>query len=134
MKPAFKTYAQHQGMLLPPSMDDLIAAGHPVRIVSNIIDGLNIDPLLAAYKGGGTSSYHPRMMLKVVVYSCLSNVYSSRKMEEACRANIHFMWLAGMQTPDHHTLNRFRSTRLQDVLRTIFNQIVQLLAKKDCSR
>jgi len=130
MKPAFKTYAQHQGMLLPPSLDDLIAAAHPVRIVSNIIDGLNIDPLLAKYKGGGTSSYHPRMMLKVIVYSYLSNVYSSRKMEEACRANIHFMWLAGMQTPDHHTLNRFRSTRLQDVLRTIFNQVVLLLAEE----
>jgi transposase len=46
MKPVFKHYAQHQGMLLPQSLDELIAAGHPVRIISRIIDGLDIDPLL----------------------------------------------------------------------------------------
>ena len=128
MKPVFKTYAQTQGMLLPPSLDALIGAAHPVRTISRVIDGLDIDPLLKKYKGGGTSSYHPRMLLKVVVYAYVSNIYSSRKMEEACRANIHFMWLAGMQYPDHNTINRFRSTRLQDVLRTIFKQVVLLLA------
>jgi len=128
MKPVFKTYAQTQGMLLPPSIDELIDTNHPVRTISQIIEGLDIDPLLKKYKGGGTSSYHPRMLLKVVVYAYISNVYSSRKMEEACRSNIHFMWLAAMQYPDHNTLNRFRSTRLQDVLRTVFKQVVLLLA------
>lgn len=128
MKPVFKNYAQHQAALLPPSLDELIAPAHPVRTINRIIDGLDIDPLIKKYKGGGTSSYHPRMMLKVVVYAYVSNIYSSRKMEEACRANIHFMWLAAMQTPDHNSLNRFRSTRLQDVLRTIFRQVVLLLA------
>lgn len=130
MKPAFKTYAQHQAVLLPQSLDELIAPAHPVRVINRIIDGLDIDPLLKKYKGGGTSSYHPRMMLKLVVYSYVSNIYSSRKMEDACRSNIHFMWLAGRQTPDHHTLNRFRSTRLQEVLRTIFKQVVLLLAEE----
>ena len=128
MKPVFKTYAQTQGMLLPPSLDELIPAHHPVRTISRIIEGLDIDPLLKKYKGGGTSSYHPRMLLKAVVYAYVSNIYSSRKMEEACRTNIHFMWLAGMQYPDHNTINRFRSNRLQDVLRTIFKQVVLLLA------
>lgn len=128
MKPVFKTYAQNQGMLLPPSIDELIDANHPVRTISHIIDGLDIDPLLKKYKGGGTSSYHPRMLLKVVVYAYVSNIYSSRKMEEACKCNIHFMWLAARQTPDHNTLNRFRSTRLQDALRTVFKQVVLLLA------
>ena len=115
-------------MLLPPSIDELIDTNHPVRTISQIIEGLDIDPLLKKYKGGGTSSYHPRMLLKVVVYAYISNIYSSRKMEEACRSNIHFMWLAAMQYPDHNTLNRFRSTRLQDVLRTVFKQVVLLLA------
>lgn len=113
---------------MPPSIDELIDTNHPVRTISQIIEGLDIDPLLKKYKGGGTSSYHPRMLLKVVVYAYISNVYSSRKMEEACRSNIHFMWLAAMQYPDHNTLNRFRSTRLQDVLRTVFKQVVLLLA------
>ena len=113
---------------MPPSIDELIDTNHPVRTISQIIEGLDIDPLLKKYKGGGTSSYHPRMLLKVVVYAYISNVYSSRKMEEACRSNIHFMWLAAMQYPDHNTLNRFRSTRLQGVLRTVFKQVVLLLA------
>jgi transposase len=127
-KPVFKTYAQAQSMLLPPDIDELILPNHPVRTINQIIDGLNIDPLLKKYKGGGTSSYHPRMLLKIVVYAYICNIYSSRKMEEACRSNIHFMWLAAMQHPDHNTLNRFRSTRLQEVLRTIFKQVVLLLA------
>ena len=113
---------------MPPSIDELIDTNHPVRTISQIIEGLDIDPLLKKYKGGGTSSYHPRMLLKVVVYAYISNIYSSRKMEEACRSNIHFMWLAAMQYPDHNTLNRFRSTRLQGVLRTVFKQVVLLLA------
>ena len=128
LKPVFKTYTQTQVMLLPPSLDELIAANHPVRIVNTVLDSLDIEPLLSKYKGGGTSSYHPRMLLKVLIYAYISNIYSSRKIEEACRTNIHFMWLCGMQTPDHNTINRFRGERLKEVLRKIFTQVVQLLA------
>lgn len=70
------------------------------------------------------------MLLKVVVYSYLTNIYSSRKMETAIRENIHLMWLSGMQRPDHHTLNRFRSERLRYTLKTVFVQVVQLLAEQ----
>jgi len=128
LKPVFKTYAQTQVMLLPPSLDELIAANHPVRIVNTVLDSLDIEPLLKKYTGGGTSSYHPRMLLKVLIYAYISNIYSSRKIEEACRTNIHFMWLCGMQTPDHNTINRFRGERLKEVLHRIFTQVVQLLA------
>jgi transposase len=128
LKPVFETYAQNQTMLLPPSLEELIAANHPVRIVNTVLDSLDIEPLLKKYKGGGTSSYHPRMLLKVLVYAYISNIYSSRKIEEACRINIHFMWLCAMQPPDHNTINRFRGERLKEVLRRIFTQVVQLLA------
>ena len=127
-KPVFKAYNQQQPFLLPPSLEDLIGANHPVRIVNDVINRIDISPLLAKYKGGGTSSYHPSMLLKVVVYSYLVNIYSSRKMETAVRENIHLMWLSGMSKPDHHTLNRFRSDRLKGVLKKIFVQVVQLLA------
>ena len=96
-------------MLLPPSIDELIEVNHPVRTVNSVIDSIDLSELLKAYKGGGTSSYHPRMLLKVLVYSYLSNTYSSRKIEEGLKSNIHFMYLAGMQQPDHNTINRFRS-------------------------
>jgi transposase len=126
----FKAYQQHQAMLLPPSLDELIAQGHPVRVVNQVLDKIDIDPLLKKYKGGGSSSFHPRMLLKVLVYSYINNTYSSRKIEAALKENIHYMWLSGMSTPDHNTINRFRSDRLKEVLRQIFTQVVVLLAEE----
>ena len=114
---------------LPPSLEELIVANHPVRIVNEIIDQVNIEPLLKNYKPGGTSTYHPRMMLKVLVYGYLSNIYSSRKMEAALKENIHFMWLAAMSQPDHNTLNRFRSERLKGVIKEVFAQVVRMLTE-----
>lgn len=127
---AFKAYQQHQAMLLPPSLEELIAKGHPVRIVNQVLDKIDIDPLLKKYKGGGSSSFHPRMLLKVLVWSYINNTYSSRRIEAALKENIHYMWLSGMSTPDHHTLNRFRSERLKEVLRQVFTQVVVLLSEE----
>jgi transposase len=127
-KPVFKQYSPTQAFLLPPTFDDLIDANHPVRVVNDVVEKIDLKLLEQQYKGGGTSSYHPKMMLKIMVYSYLLNIYSSRKMEAAVRENIHFMWLSGMQTPDHNTINSFRGHRLKDTLKDIFTQIVQLLA------
>ena len=113
LKAVFKSYNQRQLMLLPPSLDELIEPGHPVRIVDELIDNVNDTSLLKQYKGGGTSSYHPRMLLKVMIYGYLCNIYSSRKMEAALKENIHFIWLSGMNRPDHNTINRFRSEKLK---------------------
>ena len=128
LKVVFKTYDQHQPMLLPPSLGELIPPNHSVRIVNTVIDQIDIDPLIAKYKAGGTSSFHPRMLLKVVVFAYINNIYSSRKIEEAVCSNIFFMWLAAGNTPDHNTINRFRGERLKEVLRQIFTQVVELLA------
>lgn len=128
LKVNFKTYSQHQAMLLPPTLEELIKPNHPVRIVSAVLDKIDIEPLLRTYKTGGTSNYHPLMLLKVVVYAYVNNIYSSRKIEEALEQNIHFMWLSGMNQPDHNTINRFRSDRLKEPLRKIFVQVVELLA------
>jgi transposase len=128
-KVVFKDYTTKQMMLLPPSLEELIPAEHPVRVVDRVLDQINLDPLLKKYKGGGTSSYHPRMLLKVVIYGYLNNVYSSRRIEASVQENIHYMWLSGMSTPDHNTINRFRGERLKDVLKPIFKQIVLLLSE-----
>lgn len=128
IKPVFKKYQPTQAFLLPPSLDELIDAQHPVRTVAQVIDQIDIDALTKKYKGGGASSYHPRMLLKTLVYAYISNIYSSRKIEAACKENIHFMWLAGMNKPDHHTINRFRSERLRHMLQEVFSQVVLLLA------
>ncbi|WP_231459952.1 transposase [Pedobacter sp. Leaf170] len=60
------------------------------------------------------------MLLKVLVYGYISNVHSSRKLEVACKENINFMRLSGMSYPDHNTINGFRSVRLKDALRSVF--------------
>jgi transposase len=126
-KVVFKNYTPNQTMLLPPNLEELIDKNHPVRIVNQVIDRIDIDPLIEKFKGGGTSSYHPRMLLKVLVYGYVNNTYSSRRMEAALKENIHFMWLSGMNKPDHNTINRFRSERLKDVLKTVFGKVVELL-------
>ena len=99
-------------------------------MVNDVIDRINIEPLLKQYKPGGTSVYHPRMLLKVLVYGYLSNIYSSRKMEAALKENVHFMWLSAMNRPDHNTIARFRSERLKDALRQVFGQVVELLVEE----
>lgn len=118
-------------MLLPPSLEELIEENHPVRIVDRVIDKIDIQPLIKTYKGGGTSSYHPRMLLKVVIYSYLRNVYSTRAIEEQLKENIHFMWLSGMSRPDHNTLFRFRSKRLKGEIKKIFSMVVALLVEEE---
>jgi transposase len=123
----FKPTQQHQMSMLPPSLDELIDSHHPVRVVNKVVDQIDLSTLYSTYKGGGTSSYHPRMLLKVLIYGYVTNLYSSRKMETALKENIHFMWLAGMQRPDHNTINRFRGKRLAPYIKEIFVQVVHLL-------
>jgi transposase len=126
----FKANHQHQIMAFPPSLDELVAAGHPVRVVHEVLEKVDITALLQQYKPGGTSSYHPRMLLKALVYAYINNIYSSRKIEEALQESIYFMWLTGMSKPDHNTINRFRGQRLQKSLQPIFTQVVLLLCEE----
>lgn len=126
----FKANHQHQIMLLPPDLNELVSESHPVRIVDTVLDKIDITGLIAQYKPGGASSYHPRMLLKILVYAYINNIYSSRKIEEAVAQNIYYMWLSGMSKPDHNTINRFRGTRLQETLQPIFTQVVLLLCEE----
>lgn len=123
----FKANHQHQIMAFPPSLDELVPADHPVRVVHDVLERIDITALLQQYKPGGASSYHPRMLLKALVYAYINNIYSSRKIEQALQESIYFMWLTGMSKPDHNTINRFRGQRLQKTLQPIFSQVVLLL-------
>jgi len=125
----FKAYDQDQTMLFPPSLSDFIPAEHPVRTISSVIDGIHIDSIIAKYSHTGAKAYHPKMMLKLLVYAYLCNLYSSRKIEQAASENVHFMWISGMQKPDHNTIARFRSSRLKGVLKEVFSQVVLLLVE-----
>lgn len=126
----WKTNHQDQLSLLPPSYDDLVPKNHPVRIVNSILDAIDLSSLESGYKGGGTSSYHPKVLLKILIYAYLRNLYSSRKIEQALDENIHFIWLSGGATPDHNTISNFRSGRLKGKFKKIFNQVVILLSEQ----
>ena len=82
-KVVFKDYNINQNLLLPPSLEELIAPNHPVRVVNQVVDNLNLDPILVKYEGGGCPAYHPRLMLKILVYGYVTNQYSSRKIEQS---------------------------------------------------
>lgn len=126
----FKHYNQQQTVLLPYSFDDLIPQKHPVRVVDQIVESINIQPLLQAYSKEGNPGYHPKMLLKVMLYAYMTNVYSSRKIELALRENINFMWLTSMTIVDHNTINRFRSDKLKESFKEIFKQVVLMLASE----
>ena len=126
-KVTFKSYNQHQLTFLPPNLEELIPAKHLVRVVNEVIDGIDLKVLERSYVGGGASSYHPKMMLKVLVYAYSTKIYTSRKIAQALQESIHFMWLSAMQTPDFRTINNFRSGQLKPLLDEVFNQVLQFL-------
>jgi transposase len=123
----FKCYLQDQGWLFPPSLGEMIPEDHICRLVNDVIEGMNLEPILNTYDGGGSSTYHPRMLLKALVYGYVDKRYSSRDIEKAIRENVCYMWLCGMQTPDHNTLNRFRNSKLKQTVKDVFTHVLVLL-------
>jgi transposase len=95
MKPVFKPYSMDQMLLMPQSYEEIIPEDHLVRVVNRAVDQIDVERLVAEYAGGGTSSYHPKMLLKVLVYGYCQKIYTSRKIAAALRENICFMWLGG---------------------------------------
>jgi transposase len=114
-------------MLLPPNLEELIPAGHLVRVVDEIIERIDPEPLINQYKGGGTSAYHPKMLVKVVIFAYTQRIFSSRQIAKALRENINFMWLSGMNQPDHRTINRFRGKVMKAVIDEVFYEVVEQL-------
>ena len=126
-KVTFKKYDQGQIQLFPPRLDERIGENHPVRLINSIVDDLHLTDLIKQYQAGGTSPYNPRMLLKVVFYAYMNNVYSCRKIAKCLDENIHYMWLSGGQYPSFSTINRFRSERLKNQINQLFTQVVFML-------
>lgn len=126
-KVTFKPYTMDQPSLLPPSLEELIPEDHLVRVVNRVMEDLDLEPILEEYKGGGTSSYHPRMMLKVLVYAYTQKVNSSRQIAKALRENVAFMWISGGNRPDFRTVNRFRSSVMKDGIEAVFSAVLRYL-------
>lgn len=127
-KVTFKPYEQNQIIML--DLNSMIPKNHVVREINDAIDKMNIDMLLNKYLPGGTSSYNPRMMLKVIIFAYTQKMYSSRKIATALKRDIYFMWLSGMNTPDFRTINNFRSERMKDIIEKVLGQMTIMLAEQ----
>ena len=126
-KVAFKNQPGNSPELFPINIFSKIPDNHPVRLINSVVDQLDLSDIIKSYKGGGTSAYHPRMMVKVLFYGYFSNVYSCRKLAKALEENIHFMYLSGNSTPDFRTINDFRGKKLKARIHGLFAEVVRML-------
>ena len=125
----FRPYNPNQTVLFPQRIDEDIADNDPVRMVDALVESLNLESFRKLYKECGRSPYHPRMMLKVILYAYMNNIYSCRKIEKLLHRDIHYIWLAGYEKPDFITINRFRN-RVKKDINEVFTQTVLLLSSK----
>ena len=125
----FRSYIHNKMILFPQRIDKNIAEDDPVRLLNALVDNLMLDNVYKLYKPSGRKPYHPQMMLKVVLYAYMNNIYSCRRMESLLKRDIHFIYLAGYEQPDFVTINRFRN-RVKKEINNIFTQVVLILAAK----
>lgn len=129
-KIVFKPYDMNQ-LKLPLELEMQIPDNHLVKVINSIIDRMDISNLLNKYKGGGTSAYHPLMMLKVIIYAYTQKIYTSRQIAKALRENIYFLWISAKNTPDFRIINRFRSSRMKGLIDDVFTKVMELLVKEE---
>lgn len=121
----FRPIDRKTDYLLPPSLDDLLPAGHLARFILEAIERLDLSALTRTYRGRGSAAYHPEERLSLLVYGYASGTFSSRKIERATYDSLAFRYLATGNHPDHDTLASFRR-RFLDELADIFLQVLEL--------
>ena len=111
----FRTIDRETGFLLPPSVDEWLPENHLARFVVEVVDGLDLRAMSGSYRGSGSASYHPRMLLGILVYGYATGVFSSRKLERATYDSVAFRFIAANDHPDHDTIATFRRRFLEEI-------------------
>ena len=111
----FRNFDRQTGFLLPPSVDEWLPQKHLARFVVEVIDGLDVSAMSNSYRGSGSASYHPKLLLGVLVYGYATGVFSSRKLERATYDSVAFRFIAANDHPDHDTIATFRRRFLKDI-------------------
>jgi len=108
------------GFLFPPSIDDSLPEQHLARFVVEVIDGLDLSAMVRSYRGSGSASYHPALLLGILVYGYATGMFSRRKLERATYDSVAFRFITANEHPDHDTIATFRRRFLRrpDALRT----------------
>ena len=120
-----REYSQCQKLLLSSSRDEFVSENHEARIINEVMDTIDLWPLLTRYEGGGAPAYHPAMMLQVIIYAYSCGIYSSRSIAQGLKTDTAFMFLSGRQSPDCRTLCLFRAEHA-DVLPNRSNHLRRL--------
>lgn len=124
----FRPIDRDTGFLLPPSVDEWLPERHLARFVVEVIDGLDVSAMSKSYRGAGSASYHPSLLLGMLVYGYATGVFSSRKLERATYDSVAFRFVAANEHPDHDTIAAFRRRFLKDI-EGVFVQVL-LLARE----
>ena len=101
--------------LLPPSVDDWLPNEHLARFVVDVVEQLDLPAMSKAYRGSGSASYYPCLLVGLLVYGYATGVFSSRKLERATYDSIAFRFVAANQNPDHDTIAAFRRRFLKEI-------------------
>src|SRR5271166_1871410 len=121
----FRTIDRLTAFLLPPSVDEWLPENHLARFVVEVVEGLDLRAMSGSYRGSGSASYHPRMLVGLVVYGYATGVFSSRKLERATYDSVAFRFIAANDHPDHDTIATFRRRFLKDIEK-LFVEVLQL--------
>lgn len=124
-----KSYSNNDRLFFLLNPNEYIAENEPVRVVDAVVESLDLMEFKKLYRERGRCPYHPKMMLKIILYAYMNNIYSCRKIERQVQRDIHYIWLAAQERPDFVTINRFRN-RVKNEINNIFTQIVLLLADR----
>jgi len=128
-KATFKDFNPDQPQLLPQNLEELIGQDHLVRVIRRVVDQMDLSEIINKYPGGGSSAYHPQMMIKVLLYAYSLKIYTGRKIALVMRQDIGFMWLAAFNTPDFRTINEFRSGELKQSIEELFKSMLVFLVE-----
>ena len=101
--------------LMPPSVDEWLPQRHLARFVVEVVDGLDLSAMSKSYRGSGSASYHPAVLLGLLVYGCATGVFSRRKLERATYDSVAFRFIAANDYPDHDTIATFRRRFLKEI-------------------
>jgi transposase len=121
----FRPINRDTGFLLPPSVDEWLPQRHLARFVVEVIDGLDLSELVKAYRGSGSASYHPAMLLGLMVYGYATKTFSSRAIERGTYDSVAFRFIAGNEHPDHDTVAAFRKRFLPQI-QALFVEVLKL--------
>ena len=128
MSKTFRPFDIDQPLLLPPDLRDWLPEQHLGRFILDIVDELDLSPILSVYERGdgrGKPPYHPKMMVGLLLYAYCTGRPSSRKIEAATYTDVAFRVLAANQHPDHDSIADFRKRHLE-ALGSLFVQVLQL--------